>query len=349
MEFQTVRGNCVETLGDRQWCEETHVFGARHEAYEAPAVMACCDAEGVSEDLILQHCAADLIDQVCRSIPLRIQALLDKKLIKVGKDQARALRNWIRANQQECFDTLARQADIPGVIVPARWKINGGKNKKWPLLSNFTIVIKKGVVKSVTLPDEDERVACLDPSYNNGEIFEYVGPITPVRTVQFGLSEETTQPAVVEGPSMPGGTTVNGISALTTRSSCDGPRCSSIRLAEDSGVLVLEDLNLFASGAAVISYGSLPVELDRAALRLYGASRGEYDSAYEAYVINPGDAHFVISGAQGDAPALHWAANSTPIVLRPESGGWVGDSFSITHVDGAGHAWTVSIPPTTWK
>jgi len=45
--FDTILGDCAKTLKNPALCSELHWFGPDEEAYEMPAVMACCKPFGV--------------------------------------------------------------------------------------------------------------------------------------------------------------------------------------------------------------------------------------------------------------------------------------------------------------
>jgi hypothetical protein len=168
--------DCAKALGDQSHCRETREFGLEFEPYEASAVMACCDADESPEDLVLRYCAADMVEQVCLSVPERLQSLIDQKVIKAGKSQAKELIAWLRDHQQQCYNALHNQsADTPGTLDPASWLVNGGGNDKWPSLANFTIVIEEAAVTAYSLPgNEHAFITCYDNDYNNGDLFEDV-------------------------------------------------------------------------------------------------------------------------------------------------------------------------------
>ncbi|MFO7562331.1 MAG: hypothetical protein R6X02_06780 [Enhygromyxa sp.] len=66
-------------------------------------------------------------------------------------------------------------------------------------------------------------------------------------------------------------------------------------------------------------------------------------------MIDPGAAHFVIHGISGGEHQRRWATNSDAIVLHESGGGWVIESFSVTHVDVIGQTWSITIPQTDWN
>ncbi|MFO7564972.1 MAG: hypothetical protein R6X02_20170 [Enhygromyxa sp.] len=356
MQFNTLIGNCAKTLGNPDFCRETHVFG--HEPYAMPRVLACCDANDVPESELLQHCAMDLVEQVCSSIPLRLKSLIDNDVIKVGQNQAGKLQEWLEQNRQSCYDELYRWSGTPGVLKRATWRVNNGRNRQWPLLNNFTIILEEGNVEAATLPeDQSERLTCFDNSLNNGEIFEDRQPDSP-GTIQVELAG-CTSPAPISGPPLPNHQQVSGTATIASRGSqCAEPRCSWLAVSTDSaaGTLVLGDMNLFADGPTSLEVGPWAFAIDDAALRLYGASQGSWVDLFDdsanprsAYVIDPGAAHFVIHGITGGEHERRWATNSGPIVLHESGGAWTIESFSVTHVDVLGQAWSITIPETDWN
>jgi hypothetical protein len=217
--------------------------------------------------------------------------------------------------------------------------------------------LEKGVVTTTTLPeDERERLACFDNSLNDSEIFEERLPKSPgvIRVELAGGSSN----APIGGPLLPDGQRVIGTASIDSLASqCAEPRCSWLEVSTNpAGALVLEDMNLFARGPTTIEIGPWAFAIEDAALRLYGASHGSWvdlihDSANPsgAYVIEPGDAHFVISGISGGEHERRWATNSDPIVLRESGGAWTVESFAVTHVDVVGQAWTITLPQTDWS
>lgn len=367
IQFKTLLGDCAKLLGSPKFCEESHEFGVGFDSYEMPAVMACCDAEGVPEDEILVHCAADLVDQVCRSIPMRIQKLIDCKWLdgkKIAKDQAEALRNWIAENRMKCRMALLHHADEPGTLEPRSFKVPN--STKWALLNDFTITLSEAVVESATLPkDPADYQACDDAYFNNSELFESKLPVFVGRDVGapllLGMGRGMTvalshidDAVSITSTMLVNGQPVTGTGTVTP--ACEQPRCSSLVLTEHAapGLLALEELELFADGPVRLAHGPLPVNLDGAALRLYGASPAEYlriDGAQERrmYAVAPHDAQFVISGSVVDRKDLRWAINTTPIFIFVTDDEVEIFGFSVAHTDGADQSWTVHVPGTTWK
>jgi hypothetical protein len=174
MQFETIKGNCAKTLGKPDECRELHVFGVDIESYEVPAVMACCDAIGTPKDEVLTYCAMDLVEQICRSIPLRLEDLIKKGFVpNIVAKQAKHLLAWLEGNQQECYDALHQPSDTPGNLLSSTWVVNEGENKGWKALDEFTITLEKALVFSASLPeDEDDYLACEDSRINNEDIFD---------------------------------------------------------------------------------------------------------------------------------------------------------------------------------
>lgn len=352
ISFETLKGDCGETLGSDDWCTEDHEFGVMLDPYEIPAVMACCDAEGTPEDDLLRYCAMDLVEQVCISIPERLEAMIKQADLKgVVKNQAKNLLSWLYAHRQECYDTLHKPTDSPGIIMPVSWKVNGGDNKNWKLLKDFTITIDKAVVQSASLPENEKTyLGCSDDSLNDNEIFEERGPLMPVRGVDtYQLGDAATVP--IAGPSTPDGERVWGMAEAVSQSLCDGLRCSSLAIGVADGVIVLEDLDIFGSGAS-IDVGEMQLDVDDLALRLYGAVQARPyhgNDGFESYIIDAGAAHFMVNGSIGALTGTRWVSNATSIVVHESDGGWTLEGFRLEHVDGLGGAWQAAIPLTTWN
>ncbi len=350
--FETLLGNCANTLGDPGFCDESYDFGLGFEPYEMPEVMACCDPEAAAEAELLEYCAADMIEQICRSAPKRLELLIDEGAIKVGKHQARALRDWLNAHQQDCFDVFNVPAKTPGAIDGRAWLVNGGNNEQWPALKNFTIRLETAAVHSTTVPDDaGERVACDDAEFNNTEFFEDFGPITPGIGEVARLDEDAE--ATIRGPKLLGNA-VTGVARLPAQAGCMAPRCSTLALRVDgsAGSLALEELSLFAAGEVTLVSGALEVAVEGAALRLYGVAQGTIHAPAGAevrYELPVGAAHFMVSGASPRLRDARMATNTTAIIIRRRPrGGWSVDGFAVTHVDGAGDRWTVWLPETRW-
>jgi hypothetical protein len=354
LSFNTLLGDCAETLGDSSWCAETHTFGALDEPYEMTAVMACCDPDAPpSQNDLVEHCAVDVIEQLCRSAPTRLQHLIDDGAFPVGENQAQKLQNWLADNQQACFDGLYMPTDVPGRLAETSWLVNDGKNGDWPLLNDFTITLEHAQVDAASLPkDPADYLACQDNDHNNTEIFEDVVPSTP----GFGSASYLVDSprATVTGPDL-FGERVSAVGRFTSLASgCTDPWCSSLELSTNDlrGVWTLEELELFGDGPVSMTNGSSSIMVERVAIRLYEGGCGTFSidrSGARVHTLPAGEAHFVISGVgAGPVYDLRWASNASPITAHDDDGRWVVDSFVIEHVDRDGESWTIVVPPTTW-
>lgn len=356
LSFNTAKGDCAQTLGDASECTENHIFGALDEPYEMPAVMACCDPDASpSQDDLLGHCGSDMIEQVCRSVPARLQKLIDDGKFPVGKEQAQKLQNWLADNQQACFDGLYMPTGIPGSLAETSWLVNDGKNGAWFLLNDFTITLDHSQVDSVSLPqDSTDYLVCYDNDYNNTEIFEEDEvPSTPgFGSVTYLVNSPL---ATVTGPELLGGR-VSAVGRFTSLTSgCTEPWCSRLEISTDdsSGLWSLDELELFGDGPVSMTNGSASVTVERVAIRLYGRGLETVSSDHmdtHMYMLEAGEAHFTISGVgAGPVYDLRWASNASPIMVHDLDDGWMVDGFMIEHVDRNGESWTIAVPPTTWN
>jgi hypothetical protein len=354
ISFKTLLGDCAETLGDASWCNETHSFGVLDEPYEMPGVMACCDPDAASQDDLLQYCSSDVIEQLCRSVPTRLQKLIDDEKFPVGENQAQKLQNWLADNQQACYSALYQPTGIPGSLGETSWLVNDGKNGDWLMLNDFTITLESSQVDSVSLPqDPADNLACQDNDYNNTEIFEDEVPTTP----GFGsITYLVDSPlATVTWPQLLG-ERVSAVGRFTSLASgCTDPWCSWLALTTDDprGLWNLDELELFGDGPVSMINGSAAVTVERVAIRLYEGGLGTVSkdrSGARVYALKAGGAHFVVSGiGPGPVYDLRWASNSSPIMVHDRGRGWVVDSFVIEHVDRKGEIWTIVVPRTTWN
>jgi hypothetical protein len=355
LSFNTLLGDCAQTLGDASLCTESHTFGVVDEPYEMPAVMACCDPDASpSQDDVLRYCAVDVVEQLCRSVPARLQELIDEGKVPVGENQAQKLQNWLADNQQACFDGLYMPTGNPGSLALTSWLVNDGKNGDWLLLKDFTITLEHSQVDSASLPqDPADYLTCEDNDYNNTEIFEDEVPTVP----RFGnVTYLVDSPLVtVAGPEVLGGR-VSAVGRFTSLASgCTDPWCSwlEVSMDDESRLWTLEELELFGDGPVNMTNGSSAITIERVAIRLYERGIGtvsEDQKGARAYALQAGEAHFVISGVGvGPVYDLRWASNSSPITVSNRDGSWVVESFVIEHVDREGESWTIVIPPTTWN
>ena len=353
LAFNTLLGDCGQTLGDPGWCDEVHEFGPLADPYEVPAVMACCDAEEpVDEDELLKYCRADMVEQICRSVPTRLQNLIDEDAFPVGENQAQELQGWLAEHQQDCYDMLHQPSDTPGELTPISWLVNGGNNGKWPSLNNFTIKIDSAKVDYAYLPeDAEDHRSCDDNDLNNTEVFEDTIPTSP------GINSIThldPSPLVwVTGPEI-FGAPVSGHGSLASQASgCVAPWCSVLEITANdaTGHWTLEELELFGDGPVILTNGGMSLLVDRAAIRLYQVGRGTIQvlrDGSQVHSLQPGEAHFVISGV-GVFADLHWGTNASPITARETAAGWSIDPFIIEHLDDKGETWTIGVPQTTWN
>lgn len=359
ISFNTLLGDCGKTLGNPALCSELHLFGPTKDAYEMPAVMACCSPfKGEDQGTYLQYCAADMIEQLCKSIPVRLQKYIDDGRFAIGENQAQKLQNWLakQSSQQDCYNTLyeaSMDPDSPGQLSNASWLVNKGNNSAWTLLNDFTITVNSGVVDTVSLPEDTEQhIACSDNSYNNTELFEDTIPRSPgIHTITTMASAGS---ATVFGPELLGGR-VHGVGRLSSLAdSCQAPWCSTLEITADRGAgqWTLEELELFADGAVSLSNGSVKVLIERSAIRLYhvglGTIRPDRSGAL-VYTLDTRAANFVITGVGGDVYDLRWAVNASPITARMTAKGWVLDSFVIEHEDSKGQRWVVTVGATSWE
>jgi hypothetical protein len=352
LSFNTLAGDCAQTLGDASLCTEDHTFGALDESYEMPAVLACCDPDAPpSQEDLLRYCSSDLIEQLCRSVTTRLQNLIDAKKFPVGKDQAQKLQNWLADNQQSCYRALYQPSNIPGRLAKASWLVNEGKNGGWPLLNNFTITLEHSQVDSVSLPqDPADYLVCYDNDYNNTEIFEDEVPTTPGFRSTTYLADSPL--VTVTGPELLGGR-VSAVGRFgSVASGCTDPWCSWLQLSTDdpNGLWSLEELELFGDGPVSMTNGSSAITVERVAIRLYQVGLGTVSiDDSDTYTLQAGEAHFTISGVgAGPVYDLRWASNASPITVHDQDGGWAMDSFVIEHIDRKGESWTIAVPPTAW-
>jgi hypothetical protein len=355
LSFNTLLGDCAQTLKDASLCTEAHTFGAPDEPYEMPAVMACCQSDAPpGQNELLRYCSSDVVEQLCRSVPARLQNLIDDGAFPVGENQAQKLQNWLADNQQACFDGLYMPSGIPGSLNKTSWLVNDGKNGAWSLLKDFTITLEHAQVNSVSLPgDPDDYLACYDNDFNNTEIFEDEVPSPPgFGSVAYLVDSPL---AAVTGPELLGGQ-VSAVGRFASLASgCANPWCSWLALRTDDtrGLWTLEELELFGDGPLNMTNGSASITVERVAIRLYETGRGTVpvdDLGSGVYTLRPGGAHFFITGVgAGPVYDLRWASNASPITVQDRDGGWMLDSFVIEHVDRDGERWTIAIPPTTWN
>jgi hypothetical protein len=320
-----------------------------------PAVMACCDSDASpSQNDLVEHCAVDMIEQLCRSVPARLQNLIDGGKLPVGKEQAQKLQNWLADNQQACFDGLYIPTNIPGSLAETSWLVNGGKNGDWTLLNDFTITLEHSQVDSVSLPqDSTDYLSCQDNDYNNTEVFEDGGPTTPgFGSVTYLIDSPL---ATVTGPELLGErvSAVGRFASLT--SGCTHPWCSRLELSTDdpSGLWSLEELELFGDGPLSMTHGNASITVERVAIRLYAGGLGttsEDGTGARVYTLRSGEAHFIISGVgAGPVYDLRWANNASPITVHDRDDRWMVDSFMVEHVDRNGETWTIVVPSTAWN
>jgi hypothetical protein len=320
-----------------------------------PAVMACCDVTDlVDEDLYKMFCGVDLFEQICASIPKRLQKYIDDGAFPIGANQAQKLQNYLADHQQECYTALYHpDKKTPGVFGAVTWLVNDGDNSKWNLLSKFTITLNSATVSSVALPgDVSEYQTCYDSSFNNTEVFEDTVPTSPGINSVLYLAKAGM--ASMIGPVVEDGH-VTGVGGLASKAnSCVDPWCSSLEVTVDTetGFLTLENLELYAEGLVSFSNGSATLDVERGAIRLYQVALGSIEDdgpGVSSYTVEPGDAGFLVSGASVFAVDLRWARNTSPITLHETTTGWVIDSFEMEHVDRAGGHWTVMVPVTIWE
>ena len=356
LSFNTLLGDCAKSLGDPLWCVEDHEFGPQEESYEMSAVVACCDAqeELVDTNTVVNYCRADLIEQVCRSLPTRLQAFIDAGAFPVGENQAQKLQNWLAENQQDCYEQLFHPTDEPGILAPVSWLVNDGNNQDWSLLHDFTITLDFGHVDSASVPeDPGDYLSCEGNNVNNTEVFE--GPVPLSSGINQILYMSESASASLVGPEVLGGR-VSGTGRFQSQASaCVGPWCSMLEVTTDesAGQWTLEELELFANGQVELTNGKMALMIDRSAVRLYQVALGTIQTdrrGNSVYAIQAGEAHFVISGVGGGTvPDVRWASNSSPITARRSGGSWLVDSFVIEHVDRDGNSWTITVPSTLWK
>jgi hypothetical protein len=348
ISFDTIKGDCAKTLENPAVCSEHHEFGVGHEPYEAPAVMACCDPELATEVDLLRYCTSDMVEQACRSVSARLKFVIENTDKDLVKTQVTNLLVWVNKNQQRCVDAL-HQVTEHGKIGPVSWLVNDGKNKDWPGIKNFTISLSEAVVESASLPaDAADYLTCEDDSANDAEVFEERGPVAPARDLDsYHLGDSFV--GSIKGPNLPNGGVVHGSVKTTSQSICAAPWCSTLEVGDDSGRVVIEDLRLYADGATTVTVGEMPVAVHRLTLRLYGRLLPQpyHGNVDVAYMVEPGAAHFLVSGFVGGEPNVRWVSNTSPLHVHKTVEGWTLSAFTVGYVDRLG-TWEAMIPATVW-
>jgi hypothetical protein len=134
-----------------------------------------------------------------------------------------------------------------------------------------------------------------------------------------------------------------------SQSICAAPRCSTLDIGDDSGRVVIEDLRLCADGPTMVTVGEMPIAIDGLTLRLYGRllPKPYYGNVADAYMVEPGGAHFLVSGFVGGEPSVRWVSNTSPLHVYKTPEGWTLSAFTVGYVDHLG-AWEAMIPGTVW-
>lgn len=360
VEFDTFLGNCAETLGSASLCEELILFGPSQDSYAAPAVMACCDPlpaddpdYELEKDSYLQYCVADSIEQLCRSLPLRLQKYIDDGLFLFGKGQAKRLQAWLsrQENLESCYAALYDRSDELGVIEPREWLVNDGDNGEWGLLENFTIKLDLARVNHVALPeDPQDWLECVDNNFNNTEIFEQVIPGPPGLVGATNLASPAS--VTVVGPELLGAPILGGGRILPSQGPCES--CSRMELIADgsSPDWALTELELVSYGPVRLGNADFALDIERAAIRLYALAPGILARETEGPLVHLIPAHragFVVSGVSHGVADLRWATNATPIVLYPTDRGWRMEAFELEHIDRNQDRWSIQLPSMIWE
>lgn len=359
ISFRANGSDCPGLLGETG-CTQSWEFGAdASDPYDMPAVMACCDAEGTPESKLLIYCAADLISQVCASVPAHIDAEIEAGFPKVEplfrpivKAQAKALSKYLKTAeaQQDCWDTLHRPGD-DGIITSQSWLVNGGKNGKWSGLEDFTVTIDKGVVMSASLPENlDDALACEDNDWNDGEVFEEPGPLPAPLPGGASYRPVGTASVPIVGPFS---TELGRVVATGEASfgSCEGHRCSVLEFGDGDDGPVIVDLDIYADGPAVLWVGDESLMIEGLALRLYGVTEARtiHGNDGDVLSVSTGSAQFRVTGSVAGTMGTRWAVNSSPIVLRSVDAGWYVEHFTVQHTDVLGSVWQATVPGMTWQ
>jgi hypothetical protein len=348
ISFDSIVGDCAKTLENPAVCSEHHEFGMGLEPYETPSVMACCEPELATEDDLLRYCASDMIEQACRSISARLQFVIENTDRDLVKTQVSNLLVWVNKNQQACMDAL-HQPNEDGNIGPVSWLVNGGKNKDWPGIQNFKITLGEAVVESASLPaDTADYLACEDDSANDAEVFEERGPVAPARDLDsYHLADSFV--GSINGPNLRNGGVVHGAVKTAAQSFCAAPWCSTLDIGDDSGRVVIEDLRLYADGTTTVTAGEMPVAVDGLTLRLYGRvlPKPYHGNVDDAYMVERGGAHFLVSGFVGGEANVRWVSNTSPLHVYKTAEGWTLSAFTVGYVDRLG-TWEAMIPATLW-
>lgn len=348
ISFETIKGDCAKTLENAAVCSEHHEFGVGHEPYESPAVMACCEPELATEVDLLRYCTSDMIEQACRSVSARLQFVIENTDSGLVKAQVTNLLVWVNNNQQECVDALHKPIEH-GKIGPVSWLVNDGNNENWPGISKFTITLSEAVVESASLPaDAADYLGCEDDSANDAEVFEERGPVAPARDLDsYHLGNSLV--ASIKGPKLANGGVVDGSVKTASQSICVAPWCSTLDIGGGSGRVVIEDLRFYADGRTTVTVGEMPVAIDGLTLRLYGRllPTPYHANMADAYMVEPGGAHFLVSGFVGGEANVRWVSNTSPLYVYKSPEGWTISAFTVGYVDRLG-TWEAMIPATVW-
>lgn len=337
--------DCESLIGER--CHEHHVFGSPHDSYESPDVMACCGPYDPSfEDQYFLFCELDILQQVCISIAKRLEKMVEDGTFGPYAGQGAKLQQFIATHYVECFETLLANDTAPesGKIISS---FPVEDSPKWKDIENFVITIDDGTsVTGVVQPgDPDEWLMCQSALDNNDEIFESAPPPSGGGVVH-GVDLDAGVLGALVGPELFGGQVR---ASVRFDRSCAAKGCSSAVFWQDmTGRLVVQDVTLFADSFTVDNGEGMSMKVDSARVALYEQASTTPQFG-EGFVVDPGEAFFLLSGSAGNVHDHYLAHNSSEIRISQSGGLWVIEPFSIEYVDESGARWSLSLSGSRWR
>jgi hypothetical protein len=339
--------NCESALGAK-FCSQHHVFGPPHDTYEAPDVMACCGEAWDSQydDVYLQNCSYDLIQQVCITLAKRLESHILDGDFGTYAGQASALQSWIATNYTKCFNNLRDNDTNPDpAALQSSWKIPN--DPAWKIIDDMVIHINAGTGSiGVIRPESpDDWIACNGANGNNDELFE--DTTTPNGGIVAGLELSADVLGELVGPEIFGGTVT---SSTTFETSCLPHGCPTALFSydDDSTEFTLEDLNLYTQ-SFTITNGISWLTVDRARIELWGQASGKAVDDPDGYTIPAGEAQFLLAGTSDGEHNRFIGTNATEIDISVARGVWVIHSFVIEYEDGGGEVWTLNLAESIWQ
>ncbi len=324
--------------------------GVEGDFYSEPKVMACCsEFDDLTSDVQphLYQCYVDLIETLCRSIPVRINEAA-KDAGPAAKEQATSLANHIASasGQTECKDTFKNGEFAnwePGNLdspLEGTWYV--GNNDAWGDIQDPQITIDAEVTTVFLPADPADDIECVDNGNSDNQSFIVADEDAP--ELQLSL---VNGDVVLVGPTTAQGSFTANPKLSSEMNGCSGRACSSISISENTADWTVHSWTFYSAGATEVSDTSTGLTVESFRLEAVGGIQGEIVD-HDHFEIGAGQAWFLLTGTIDGFPHMLPVQNTRSIFVRRRSDTWTTSTVQVEFVDANKERWVLSFGGAMW-